>query len=111
MTRKVRAAKSTTAVNGRQAVMFGPCKSDEQSILMIGGSDTSILWAAIPSKPTPERGSRKLEGRKQEKHVAIHCSRLMIDAHSWVQNPAYRYAIILLITTLMSLMSLKTSKD
>ena len=66
MTRKVRAAKSTTAVNGRQAVMFGPCKSDEQSILMIGGSDTSILWAAIPSKPTPERGSRKLEGRKQE---------------------------------------------
>ena len=44
-----------------------------------GGSDTSILWAAIPSIPVPERCSRKLEGRKQQKRVAIHCSRLMID--------------------------------
>ena len=71
--------------------MFGPCKSDEQSSYR--GSDTSILWAAIPSIPVFERCSRKLEGRKQEKHVAIHCSRLMIDTHLWVQNPAYRYTI------------------
>ena len=60
-----------------------------------GGSDTSILWAAIPSIPTFERCSRKLEGRKQEKDVVIRTSRLMIDAHSWVQNPAYRHTISL----------------
>ena len=73
--------------------MFGPCKSDEQSSNR--GSDTSILWAAIPSIPMFERCSRKLEGRKQEKRVAIHCSRLMIDTEglSSVQNPAYRCTI------------------
>ena len=43
------------------------------------GCDTSIRWAAIPSIPVQERCSRKLEGRKQEKHVAIRSSRLMID--------------------------------
>ena len=59
------------------------------------GSDTSIRWAAIPSKPTFERCSRELEGRKQEKDVVIRSSRLMIDAHSWVQNPAYRHTISL----------------
>ena len=59
--------------------MFGHCKSDEQSLIDERGSDTSILWAAIPSKPMPERCSRELEGRKQEKDVAIHSSRLMID--------------------------------
>ena len=57
--------------------MFGPCKSDEQS--RERGSDTSIRWAAIPSIPTPERCSRELEGRKQQKCVVIRCSRLMID--------------------------------
>ena len=41
-----------------------------------------------------ERCSRKLEGRKQEKDVVIRSSRLMIDTHWWVQNPAYRYAIV-----------------
>ena len=57
--------------------MFGPCKSDEQSRKR--GSDTSIRWAAIPSIPTPERCSRELEGRKQQKDVVIRHSRLMID--------------------------------
>ena len=50
--RKVRAAQSTTAVNGRQAVMFGHCYRDENC-------ETSILWAAIPSIPTSERCSRE----------------------------------------------------
>ena len=60
--------------------MFGPCKSDEESCKR--GSDTSIRWAAIPSIPTLERCSRELEGRKQQKGVAIRYSRLMIDAKS-----------------------------
>ena len=57
------------------------------------GCDTSIRWAAIPSIPVSERCSRELEGRKQQKDVVIRHSRLMIDTHSWVQNPAYRCAI------------------
>ena len=57
--RKVRAAQSTIAVNGRQAVMFGPCYRDERC-------ETSILWAAIPSKPMFERCSRESEGRKRQ---------------------------------------------
>ena len=44
------------------------------------GCETCILWAAIPSKPTLERCSRELEGRKREKHVVTRDSRLMIDA-------------------------------
>ena len=73
MTRKVRAAQSTIAVNGRQAEMFGHCYRDERC-------ETSILWAAIPCKPTIERCSRELEGRKREKHMVTYRSRLMIDA-------------------------------
>ena len=54
--RKVRAAQSTTAVNGRQAEMFGHCYRDEKC-------ETSKLWAAIPCKPAFERCSREPEGR------------------------------------------------
>ena len=53
--------------------MFGHRYRDERR-------ETSILWAAIPSKPTLERCSRELEGRKREKHVVTRDSRLMIDA-------------------------------
>ena len=49
--------------------------------------ETTTLWAAIPSIPMFERCSRKLEGRKQEKDVAIHSSRLMIDADSVGTEP------------------------
>ena len=66
--------------------MFGPCYRDEKS-------ETSTLWAAIPSKPMFERCSRESEGRKREKHVVTRRSRLMIDAASAVQNPAYRFAL------------------
>ena len=83
--RKVRAAQSTTTVNGRQAAMFGHRYRDEsQSDSLyreeLKRGETSTLWAAIPSKPTFERCSRKLEGRKREKHVVTRDSRLMIDA-------------------------------
>ena len=70
------------------------------------GCDTSIRWAAIPSIPMPERCSRELEGRKQQKCVAIRHSRLMMNTESnfelrimnSVQNPAYRCAIFFLQT-------------
>ena len=39
--------------------MFGPCYRDERC-------ETSILWAAIPSKPMIERCSRESEGRKRQ---------------------------------------------
>ena len=57
--------------------MFGHWYRDESPF---GVGETTTLWAAIPSIPMSERGSRKLEGRKQQKGVVIHYSRLMIDA-------------------------------
>ena len=45
-----------------------------------------------------ERCSRESEGRKREKGPVTCTSRLMIDAASAVQNPAYRPAFIFLLT-------------
>ena len=62
-----------------------------------------------------ERCSRELEGRKQEKHVVIRDSRLMIDAfgiqkhfcNPMVQNPAYRRTIFLTTNNLKDANDLK----
>lgn len=42
--------------------------------------ETSILWAAIPSKPAFERCSRESEGRKRERGMVTCTPRLMADA-------------------------------
>ena len=99
-TRKVRAAQSAIAVNRRQAAMFGHWYRDESARATVWG-ETTTQWAAIPNKPTLERGSRELEGRKQEMCIAICHTRLMMNdlcgegtySPPRLQNPAYRPAI------------------